>query len=108
MLDRQRRLADEVARRAGLQRARQARYYNARHKDAQFKPGDLVWFCSHPISSAPNRFSAKLAPKWEGPARLEKKLGPVNYSIRWGSPEKADSINIVNLKRYYGPIPTMS
>ncbi len=36
LLDRQRRLADEVAHRVGMQRARQARYYNARHKDAQF------------------------------------------------------------------------
>lgn len=108
LLDRQRRLADEVAHRVGVQRARQARFYNARHKDAQFKPGDLVWFRSHPISSAPNRFSAKFAPKWEGPARVEKKLGPVNYRISWGSPGRADNINVVNLKRYYGPIPSMS
>ncbi len=108
LLDRQRRLADEVAHRVGVQRARQARYYNAWHKDAQFKPGDLVWFRSHPISSAPNRFSAKFAPKWEGPARVEKKLGTVNYRISWGSPGRADNINVVNLKRYYGPIPSMS
>ncbi len=70
----------------------QAAHLYSRHKDVQFKPGDLIWFRSHPISSAPNRFSAKFAPKWEGPARVEKKLGPVNYSIRCGSPGRADDI----------------
>lgn len=61
----------------GMAKARQARYYNARRKDVHFDVGDLVWVRSHPLSKASAKFSAKFAPKWSGPVRLEKKLGPV-------------------------------
>ncbi len=105
LLEKQNRMAEEVKRRMADQQIRQARYYNAQRKDAQFQPGDLVWVRSHPVSSASNKFSAKLAPKWEGPAKIIKKLGPMNYTVSWGSPLKTDSLNVVNLKRWYGHSP---
>lgn len=81
LLERQNIIAEEVKQRVGVQQARQARYYNSRRKDAQFQPGDLVWIKTHPLSSASNKFSAKLEPKWEGPAEIIKKMWPINYSL---------------------------
>ncbi|KAL1251054.1 hypothetical protein QQF64_018850 [Cirrhinus molitorella] len=80
---------------------KQARYYNARRKFVQFQEGDLVWVRAHPVSKADTFFSSKLAPKWEGPVKI-KKLGPVNYLVEWGSGEKMDNVNVVNLKQYFG------
>ncbi len=75
VLERQNFMAEEVKSRMKVQQARQARYYNTRRKDAQFHSGDLVWIRTHPLSSASNKYSAKLAPKWEGPAEIIKKWG---------------------------------
>ncbi|KAL2083767.1 hypothetical protein ACEWY4_021540 [Coilia grayii] len=105
LVERQQKMAEEVKRRVGLHQARQARYYNSRRKDAQFQQGDLVWVRSHPLSKASDKFSAKLAPKWEGPATVVRKLGPVNYRVKWSNPQKEDTINVVNLKRFYGVLP---
>ncbi len=88
-----------------MSQAKQARYYNYRRKNVQFQPGDLVWLNAHPLSSASNKFSAKLAPKWEGPAEIKSKTEPVNYTVCWDNPPKTDVMNVVNLKRYYGRSP---
>lgn len=53
------------------------------------------------MPKADDFFSSKLAPKWEGPVKIKKKLGPVNYLVEWGSREKLDNVNVVNLKRYF-------
>lgn len=81
LVERQNNMAEEVKLRVEVQQTRQASYYNARRKDAQFKAGDLVWIRTHPISSASSGFSAKLAPKWEGPAEVIKRMGPINYTV---------------------------
>ena len=94
----------EVERHVGVAKARQARYYNARRRDVHFGVGDLVWVRSHPLSKAAVKFSAKFAPRWSGPVRVEKKLGPINYRVRWlTGTMKVDSINVVDMKPYYGP-----
>ncbi|KAL0152230.1 hypothetical protein M9458_051953 [Cirrhinus mrigala] len=108
LLERQNIMAEEVKSRMKVQQARQARYYNTRRKDTQFHSGDLVWIRTHPLSSAPNKYSAKLAPKWEGPAEIIKKIGPINYTVRWGDPPKTENMNVVNLKRWYGCSPPTS
>uniref|UniRef100_A0A3P9MP57 Gypsy retrotransposon integrase-like protein 1 n=1 Tax=Oryzias latipes TaxID=8090 RepID=A0A3P9MP57_ORYLA len=106
LVERQQQLAEEVKRRVGVHQARNAKYYNTRRKDAHFLPGDLVWVRSHPLSKATEKFSAKLAPKWEGPAKIIKKLGPINYRVIWGDPQKKeDTVNVVNLKTYHGVFP---
>lgn len=78
-VERQQTMAEEMSRRMGSHQTRQAKYYNSR--DTHFLAGDFVWVRSHPLSKATDTFSAKLAPKWEGPAQIIRKLGPVNYKI---------------------------
>ncbi len=53
------------------------------------------------LSQRPMLTLSKLAPKWEGPVKIRKKLGPVNYLVEWGSGEKVDNVNVVNLKQYF-------
>ncbi len=105
LVERQNFMAEEVKNRMRMSQAKQARYYNYRRKNVQFLPGDLVLLKTHPLSSASNKFSAKLAPKWEGPAEIKSKTGPINYTVCWGNPPKTDVMNVVNLKRYYGRSP---
>ncbi|KAK7895604.1 hypothetical protein WMY93_020929 [Mugilogobius chulae] len=97
-------LREGVERHVGASKARQARYYNTRRRDVHFVVGSLVWIRSHPLSKASAKFSAKLAPRWVGPAKVEKKLGPVNYQVRWLTDKlKVDTVNVVDMKPYYGP-----
>ncbi|KAL0151927.1 hypothetical protein M9458_052779, partial [Cirrhinus mrigala] len=105
LVERQNIMVEEVKSRMRMSQAKQAKYYNYSRKNAQFQPGDLVWLKTHPLSSASNKFSAKLAPKWEGPAEIKSKTGPINYTVCWGNPPKTDVINVVNLKQYYGRLP---
>ena len=106
LVERQQKMAEEVRRRVDVHQARQARYYNSRRKEAHFQTGDLVWVRTHPLSKASDKFSAKLAPKWEGPAKVLRKLGPVNYRIGWNNPpDKQDTVNVVNIKKFYGALP---
>ncbi len=107
LVERQNILAEEVKNRMRMSQAKQARYYNYHRKYVQFQPGDLVWLKTHPLSSASNKFSAKLVPKWEGPAEIKSKIGPINYTVCWGNPPKTVVINVVNLKHYYGCSPPM-
>uniref|UniRef100_A0A3P9JM97 Integrase catalytic domain-containing protein n=1 Tax=Oryzias latipes TaxID=8090 RepID=A0A3P9JM97_ORYLA len=101
LVERQQRMAEEVKRRMGLHQARQAKYYNNRRRDAHFLSGDLVWVRSHPLSKATDKFTAKLAPRWEGPAKVIRKLGPVNYKVGMGDPRREDVVHIVHLKKYH-------
>lgn len=104
IIHQQEKLRQEVEKHVGVAKARQARYYNDRRKSVQFAVGDQVWIRAHPMSKASNKFSAKLAPRWKGPARVEKLLGPNNYRVRWGTDlERVDNVNVVDLKPYYGP-----
>lgn len=97
-------LLKEVERHVGLAQARQARFYNKRRQDVHFAAGDLVWVRAHPMSKASVKFSAKLAHRWSGPVKVEKKLVPNNYRVRWLTDKlKVDTVNVVDLKPYYGP-----
>ena len=102
LLERQQAMVREVKRRVGVAQARQAKYYNARRKNAQFQPGDLVWVRAHPLSKAIDAFSSKLAPRWSGPAIVTSQTGPVNYRVRWKESDRVDTVNVVNLKPYFG------
>ncbi|KAL1268885.1 hypothetical protein QQF64_034248 [Cirrhinus molitorella] len=102
LIERQQQLQQDVVKAMVNAHTKQARYYNARQKFVQFQEGDLVWVRAHPVSKADTFFSSKLAPKWEGPVKIKKKLGPVNYLVEWGSGEKMDNVNVVNLKQYFG------
>ena len=102
VMERQQKLAEEVSRRVNAAKARQARYYNIHRRNAQFSDGDLVWVKAHHLSNAAAKFSSKLAPKWSGPAVVMKRLGPINYKIKWEDQSKReDTVNVVNLKPYF-------
>uniref|UniRef100_A0A3B3WD19 Gypsy retrotransposon integrase-like protein 1 n=1 Tax=Poecilia mexicana TaxID=48701 RepID=A0A3B3WD19_9TELE len=108
LLERHNEMKEEVKRKVGISQTRQAKYYNARRRGAQFRPGDLVWVRSHPLSKAIDNFSAKLAPKWSGPATVRKQLGPVNYQLQWKDQyQETDTVNVVNLKPYFGVQPPL-
>ncbi|KAL1262312.1 hypothetical protein QQF64_007577 [Cirrhinus molitorella] len=78
---------------------RQLRNYNKKRRDSTFKIKDRVWLRNFPQSSAQNKFSAKLAPKWKGPYRVLKSLGPVNYRIALESTgEDVRTAHVCNLK----------
>lgn len=102
VVERQQKMANEVRKRVVIRQTRNAKYYNTRRKDAHFASGNLVWVRTHPLSKANEKFSAKLAPKWDGPATIVRKLGPVNYLLRWNDPpNRLDTVHVVNLKPYY-------
>ena len=63
-------LRDLVARYIDQAREKQTREYNKNKRDVQFSEGDLVMRRTHPLSSGINKFSAKLAPKYEGPLKI--------------------------------------
>ena len=82
---------------------KQAHCYNTRRKPSRFQVGELVWVKSHPLSKAVTGFSAKLGPKCKGPAKIVKGFGEVKYRIHYvDSPKMGNTVNIVNLKKYYG------
>uniref|UniRef100_A0A3Q2PKX2 Integrase catalytic domain-containing protein n=1 Tax=Fundulus heteroclitus TaxID=8078 RepID=A0A3Q2PKX2_FUNHE len=62
LVERHKKMAEQVSRRVGMNQARQAKYYNSRRRSVQLLQGDLVWVRTHPPSKATDRFSAKLAP----------------------------------------------
>lgn len=104
VIDHQQKITRLVREQINKVQQRQARNYNAKRADCQFSVNDPVWIRSHPVSDASSKFSAKLAPKWIGPAVIVKRLGPVNYRVKWGDLQavKEDTIHVVNLKHYYG------
>lgn len=102
-LQKQQEIQEEVRRHIGVAKSRQARYYNARRRDVHFEVGDLVWVRAHPLSKAESKFSAKLAPRWLGPVKVEKRLGPITYRICGVlSDGKSDTVNVANLKPFFG------
>lgn len=63
----------------------------------------MVWVRAHPLSRAEEGVMAKLSAKWKGPARVKKKLGPVNYAVVFISdPDKCDTYHVQNLKICHG------
>ena len=63
-------LRDLVARHIDQAREKQTREYNKNKRDVQFSEGDLIMRWTHPLSNGINKFSAKLAPKYEGPLKI--------------------------------------
>lgn len=78
---------------------RQLRKYNKKRRELTFKCKDRVWLRNFPQSSAKHKFSVKLAPKWKGPYRILKQLGPLNYQIALeDTGEDVRTAHICNLK----------
>uniref|UniRef100_A0A672IQ52 Integrase catalytic domain-containing protein n=1 Tax=Salarias fasciatus TaxID=181472 RepID=A0A672IQ52_SALFA len=96
------RTPEEVRRHVGAAKARQARYNSARRRDVHFAVGSLGRVGPHPLSKTPVKFSANFAPRWTGPAMVEKRLNPVNYQVRGVTAKgKGDTVSVVDLKPYF-------
>lgn len=106
-LERQLELKKEAAENVKKAQEKQAKYCNLKRRNVEFSQGNLVWVETHPLSDASKGFTAKLAPKWTRPCTVEKKLGPLNYRIHFPD-DSTDTVNVVNLKPYFGPHPTIS
>uniref|UniRef100_A0A8C7XZJ4 Integrase catalytic domain-containing protein n=1 Tax=Oryzias sinensis TaxID=183150 RepID=A0A8C7XZJ4_9TELE len=106
LMERQTEMIEQVRKRVGVRQARQAKYYNACRRGVQLLPGNLVWVRSHLLSKASENFSAKLAPRWSGPATVLRQEGPITYVVQWKDQnKKVDTVNVVNMKPYYGVQP---
>ncbi len=70
---------------SGLVFSTQNLSYNSEfvHLPSWYRPqvDDIVWVRTHPLSRADDGFMAKLSTKWKGPAKVVKRLGPVNYPV---------------------------
>ena len=52
-----------------------------RRPSSKYNPGDHVLVATHPLSKAANQYSAKFAPKRDGPYVILKKKGTTSYEI---------------------------
>jgi len=84
---------------------RQASNYNLRRRPRTFVRGDLVLRKQRVLSNAAQNFAAKLAPKFEGPFRIEKKLSSVVYELIRLDGSLAGKVHVQDLKPYYPPDP---
>ena len=98
-------LRDLVARHIDQAREKQTREYNKNKRDVQFSEGDLVMRRTHPLSSGINEFSAKLAPKYEGPLKIVENKSPTVYVLEnvSGDTRRIAKVHVWELKRYIPP-----
>ncbi len=104
-IERQQSLLERVKENVTRAQSRQQRYYNRKRRQETFQEGELVWVRAHPLSRAGDAFTAKLAPKWRGPAKVLKQLNNVNYSVEMSTePKQVETYHVENLKRFYGQV----
>ncbi|KAK8934588.1 hypothetical protein KSP39_PZI014470 [Platanthera zijinensis] len=83
--------------------SRQAKYYDARHRQVEFRVGDQVFLKIRPmhgVSRVRGR-RKKLSPRYMGPYRILERIGPLAYRLEL-SPELAalhDVFHISSLRR---------
>lgn len=94
---------EKVKRRARVHQARHAKLCIPLTEAAPFQQGNLVCARTHPSSKATHNTFIELAPKWEGPANINNKSGPVNR-IGWDNPHYGN-FNINDFVWFYGVLP---
>ena len=57
----------------------------------------------HVLSNAAQGFSAKLAPKYEGPYEITAKLAPTVYLLEMEGSRRNTKVHVGELKRYLPP-----
>ena len=89
-----RQVADNTA-----QRHSRAKEYYDKHRRSgeEFTVGKQVLLKTHYQSDAKKHFSAKLAPRWQGPFEIVRKLSPVNFVIA-DSKGKGQTVHMDSLK----------
>lgn len=64
------------------ERDRRKVHADGKRRDAEFKVGDLVLLKTHALSSKSKRFTAKFAPKRDGPYEVSGLCGPTGVELR--------------------------
>ena len=82
---------------------RQSHQYNLRRRQWKPKPNDHVLLRNRVLSSATNNFSAKLAPKYDGPYIVHKIISPVVVQLRKYNDKNLSTAHVKDLK----PMPDM-
>lgn len=78
------------------------RYYDKKRRTISYAVDDLVRVKTHPKSDAGANFTAKLAPVYDGPFRVSKKLSSVNYRLsNVDTGEDAGVFHVVNLLPFH-------
>ncbi len=85
-------------------RKRQKQNYDKGRREGNFTENDRVWLRTHPYSKADKSFSAKLAPRWKGPYRVTRRVGPINYEFVLE--DMGEEIRIVNVAQIKPCFPT--
>ena len=80
---------------------RNAKSYNLRKRDLSFKVGDKVWRPNKALSSAVDKFAAKLSPK-HILSVVFKKISPLVYVLKNVDGSKAGTWHIKDLLPYRG------
>ena len=98
-------LRDLVARHIHSAREKQERHYNKGKRDVRFNVGDFVMRRVHVLSDAARKFSAKLAPKFEGPYGVVEVKSPGVYLLGEGegSNRRICKAHVSELKRFVPP-----
>lgn len=98
VIERQQSLLERIKENVTRAQTRQQRYYNMKRQQVTFQEGELVLVRAHPLSRAGDAFMAKLAPKWQGPAKVLKQLNNVNYRVEMlTEPKQVEIYNVENL-----------
>jgi hypothetical protein len=79
---------------------RQCHYYNLHHRDRSFEPGDLVLRLAQSLSSAAQGFTAKLAPRYEGPYRIKRKISALRYLLVDANGKEKGNAHVLQIKPY--------
>lgn len=80
---------------------RNSRSYNLRKRDVSFTEGDKVWRRNKVLSSAADRFAAKLAPRYVL-CTVHRKVSRLVYDLINPDGSKAGQWHIKDLKPYFG------
>lgn len=65
--------------------------------------GDIVLRATHFLSDASEKFNKKLAPKFEGPYRVQTILSPTVFLLQIGDSWKNPKVHMSDFKRFIPP-----
>jgi transposase InsO family protein len=82
----------------------QAKHYNLRRREVQYREGDRVWLRSHHLSSAKDDFAAKLAAKYDGPYVVKGRIGTNIYEVQEARGKTSTRAHVKDLKRWVSTV----
>lgn len=90
----------EVRKRLYQAYQRNAKYYNLRKRSVKYHVGDKLWKRNFTLSSAPNKYSAKLAPKYI-PCIVTKVLSKLVYEVQDMDGNNLGNYHVKDLKQNF-------